>query len=502
MNASNHLHAESSDFSENHAKGGQGGALMAWAFNFIELHNITMAKNSARSREGVVSSFVDPTKDSALDVTGTEGGGAIAMIFGNMLNLMDSTISKNRVLGQGGGGGISVVQSNAVTLMRSTFSFNTASEVGGGALWSGVLQNFKLQDCTFIKNVAEQGDGGAVVLGSFTTLSLIFNCTFIGNTAMQGSCGAMSISSQSAGSLGALTFTSNKAALQGGGVCLFETVRMSILRSTFIDNSVGESLESGNGGAVYLNKDIGTTIDNCDFLGNKAMLGSAIFVDLPSPFPVTISNNLFYNNSASGGGTVMWLNASQPSNSTSKDSQRVSVAALGQQPINLTLLAPTLSAHELETQLSQLSSAVLPLHQVCPAYAFNSTVNWQIGGPYPPAINCSIPTGVGPIRIGGREECDFNTSVNNAYSLRELLVDSETGTVYGNKWDDSLEGIMCSSYDKYYFPIHAILPYPTRNDYALVRQCTYPLGDTLICNVPPTIVRGYQFVRPDRVGGG
>jgi len=316
------------------------------------------------------------------------GGGAIALNFGNTFSLSNSTLESNSLIGGIGGGAIAAIQSNYIHLSKLSFLFNSAtvSSSGGGAFWCGSFVNVLIEDCEFLYNSVEgSGSAGAVSLGSYGSV-FVFNATFIGNFASD-SCGALSVASQSTGELIALTFKDNSASISGGAVCLLETFEMKIRRSSWVGNTAGDSDEEGKGGGLFLNTDHFSVIENCDFIQNKALLGSAVFIATISRTLLTLNNNAFYANVATGGGTFFWLKSEN-----------------SREPKNLTVLFHD-DAETVESQLSQLllSSTVLQLYYVCPAHEFKSQdKDWSY--PFPPAVNCSFEA-MGPLTAGGPEQC-------------------------------------------------------------------------------------------------
>jgi hypothetical protein len=191
-----------------------------------------------------------------------------------------------------------------------------------------------------------------------------------------------------------------------------------------------------------------------------------------------------------------------------------------------------LSLSELEQQLSVPSSKVLGFSLLCPA--FNNSVNSN--GPISnDAISVCSFDGVGPVQIGGQSQC--LDPFNNVYQMTEYVEiklstnDDDDASIHqgahlGNEYTEDDFGVLCdSTFDYnttatnsppltkenvYYFPISMFLSPRTGIEYKLVRQCNKRVDDIpsyyekigLPCYLPPTVITGYRFARPDRTAGG
>ena len=130
--------------------------------------------------------------------------------------------------------------------------------------------------------------GGAVLIENSGNVT---NCRFEDNSAEFGG----AVSSDRTVNIADCNFTANRASVEGGA---FYTGSCNIENSNFTNNIASNGRYSGDGGAVYINGN--ATVVNCDFIGNEAGVGSAIyFWNLHESKHVrSISHSTFLNNKA------------------------------------------------------------------------------------------------------------------------------------------------------------------------------------------------------------
>jgi predicted outer membrane repeat protein len=141
--------------------------------------------------------------------------------------------------------------------------------LGGGALVAYMNGYLNVADSWFHDNIAENGDGGAVLNGrseahnilssgadAFDVGTTVVNSTFAGNKAMTGNGGAI-------------------ASLPGSVLSIPErtvaNTAVAVMSSTFEENSA-----EGYGGAIYLDASTATLNAN-GYEGNTAALGKSIY---------------------------------------------------------------------------------------------------------------------------------------------------------------------------------------------------------------------------------
>jgi predicted outer membrane repeat protein len=141
--------------------------------------------------------------------------------------------------------------------------------LGGGALVAYMNGYLNVVDSSFRDNIAENGDGGAILNGrsegqnvfstgvdAFDVRTTVVNSTFVGNTAPAGNGGAIASLPGFVLSVPARTVANTT---------------LSATRSTFEENSAG-----GNGGAIYLEASTATIRRNA-YEDNQAGLGHSIY---------------------------------------------------------------------------------------------------------------------------------------------------------------------------------------------------------------------------------
>jgi hypothetical protein len=141
--------------------------------------------------------------------------------------------------------------------------------LGGGALVACMNGSLDVVDSSFSGNIAENGDGGAILNGRseaqnvfftgadvFDVRTTIVNSTFVGNQAPRGNGGAIA-------SLPGALFTIAARTVAN--------TTLSATSSEFEEHSAG-----GNGGAIYLHASTATIRSN-EYEGNRAALGNSIY---------------------------------------------------------------------------------------------------------------------------------------------------------------------------------------------------------------------------------
>lgn len=135
---------------------------------------------------------------------------------------------------------------------------------GGGALLAYMNGYLEVEDSFFVRNVTENGEGGAILNGfasanlfgisAFDVSTTVRGCMFVDNQAWNGNGGAIASASDG------LSPTSTMAS-----TCL------EVSESIFRDNSA-----FGNGGAVFLNDSTATMTGNL-FVHNRAAEGAGLY---------------------------------------------------------------------------------------------------------------------------------------------------------------------------------------------------------------------------------
>lgn len=158
--------------------------------------------------------------------------------------------------------------------------------------------SMELHHTNFIQNSNEGTDGGGALLIENTRSTVtISHCSFIGNTAYFGG-GAASIRNATV-SIQNSTFSQNRAIyLRDGGVFVVEDSDMTILGSTF-DNNTAE----GNGGVLSLNYLHSTLfISHTSFTNNQAVKQGGVLYLRRKGSKARINKSYISSNNATRGG--------------------------------------------------------------------------------------------------------------------------------------------------------------------------------------------------------
>jgi predicted outer membrane repeat protein len=244
---------------------GAGGGILNNSKN-VKVTNCTFMENSAKHFDGgaVYSSRSATFSDCGfVNNSANRDGGGVYNRYGSNLILTNCAFADN--LAGASGGGFCDNRSHGTELINCMFSGNWANS--GGGIFND-SENVKVTKCTFMENVAEDFDGGAVYNSGSATFSY---CNFISNWA-QG---------------------------DGGGMCNSSGTDLMLTNCVFTDNLAGAS-----GGGFYDYKSLGTEVINCIFSGNSAELaGGGMYNESYIP---NLVNCTFSRNSAVSSGGAMY----------------------------------------------------------------------------------------------------------------------------------------------------------------------------------------------------
>jgi predicted outer membrane repeat protein len=150
------------------------------------------------------------------------------------------------------------------------FSYCSFSGARNSALKSLGTAPLFVSNCLFSKNANESQEGGAIITAYGTTVT-VTSCRFIDNSTTGG-----------------------------GGAIRFHESNATVENSTFINNSAAEY-----GGAIYSIQETENflRISGCDFNGNNAQSGGAVFNREPK---LSVLNSKFINNAASDMGGAIY----------------------------------------------------------------------------------------------------------------------------------------------------------------------------------------------------
>ena len=218
------------------------------------------------------------------------GGG---MYIGYNSPTLSNIIFTGNFAGGAGGGGGGLYNTGAPTLTNVTFTNNSASH-GGGMYNEG---NATLTNVIFSYNSTYSNGGGLNNVGASPTLT---NITFDHNSAGFTGGGMYNLGSPL---LLSVTFSSNFADSEGGGVMLYNGGSPTFVNVTFSGNTAGQygggmrAKTSGSTSMQYLQYPL---LANVTFSGNTAgTSGGAINVEANGLYDVintTVNNAVFWGN--------------------------------------------------------------------------------------------------------------------------------------------------------------------------------------------------------------
>ncbi len=269
------LYIINSSFKNN--TGWSGGAIANKGTGSLNMEKSTVSQNKAYEGGGlyIVSGTTEISDTNITENNSTYRGGGIYFANGTG-SIKNSILSNNTASIQGGasyinGGAIS--NSGSLIVSNSTFTCNNAVSGHGGAIEGG--NSIQLYNTTFDKNTANYF-GGAVSL--MYADSVISDCVFSNNESQNERGGAMIIYGLNAEFKNSNIFNNNTAKTNGGAIYIGSdtTVNMSGT-AQFINNTAKEGL----GGALYIQGIMDINADNPEdsiiFSGNTDSSGSNAF---------------------------------------------------------------------------------------------------------------------------------------------------------------------------------------------------------------------------------
>ncbi|MBA7664457.1 hypothetical protein ES703_72518 [subsurface metagenome] len=225
----------------------------------LKVTNCTFMENSAKHFDGgaVYSGRSATFSDCSFSNNSAErDGGGVYNRYGSNLILTNCAFTDN--LAGTSGGGFCDNRSRGTEVINCMFSGNWANS--GGGIFND-SENLKVTKCTFMENVAEDFDGGAVYNSGSATFSY---CSFMNNSA-EGDGGGMCNSYGTDLVLTNCAFYDNLAGASGGGFCDYKSLGTEVINCIFSGNSA-----TGAGGGMYNESHIPNLV-NCTFWGNSAV---------------------------------------------------------------------------------------------------------------------------------------------------------------------------------------------------------------------------------------
>ena len=213
---------------------------------------------------------------------GYDYGGGIFVSLNANLTVSNTTLFSNSSTINGGG----IYNTGTLTVMNSTISFNSASHGGGiynnsngvtsiinstivendgylgGGIFNYSLGLLSVTNSTFSRNIATQG--GGIFNYDLNANIVVTNSTFFGNTADDSGGGIYNTFFLSVTNS---TFSANTAVNYGGGIFDDSNATLSLVNSTFSNNSADKAdgiYNDVNGTFNYVNTIIANFMDGGD----------------------------------------------------------------------------------------------------------------------------------------------------------------------------------------------------------------------------------------------
>ena len=202
---------------------------------------------------------------------------------------------------------IYVNDQSIVTFLYVSMESNTVYGYRGGRVVGGAASiqsgNLTIQQCQFLKNRAYFNGSGALFVN--VNLLNITDSFFDDNRAVSfsGYAGALSLAAMSAVIFN--TTFNNCSATYGGAIWAYSCGKITIKKSQFVENNVGEQdPKKGAGGGATFSQDSQVTFEETMFQRNTGVLGGAVYLQNGG---VTFKNCYAVDNFAVAQGGFLYL---------------------------------------------------------------------------------------------------------------------------------------------------------------------------------------------------
>lgn len=289
LNRFTHTKIMMSKFIGNRATGGDGGVFFTEDSSIVIIKSL-FNENAADTNGGTMYSNGGTTSISDSKFYRNEAGdsGGVLASLSVELNITTSNFTYNRVHSNGRGG-VLHVQTGALTISNSQFSHSRANF--GGVIWAQE-ETIKCYNATRFENNSANTDGG--VLYTEHTITNIIGASFRNNSADNNG-GTMFIDGGETSLINS-HFSENTAGHDGGVLRSYLINQTTIDECDFIDNRA-----KSNGGVLSA-KQSTVRINKSLFTGSAAYTGGAIQVDQGK---LTLTKTSFTNNNASAGSVLL-----------------------------------------------------------------------------------------------------------------------------------------------------------------------------------------------------
>jgi hypothetical protein len=231
------------------------------------------------------------------------GGGAVYVVTSASPTFEDCLFEGNVALA--GGGAASLESWTSTSFSRCTFDLNSGNTTGGAI--STFLADSVFTGCTFTDNTCGQY-GGAVFLGASTTQ--LTGCYLTDN---RGNWGGGAVMGFQGGSLtiASCTFARNQAPIGPGGAIGSNMGSSASTLTTLVSDCIFEGNTAVNGGGLEIGGIVSTVVRDCLFAGNTATTsGGGIYFAPVSGNASILNCTVVGNDAAVGGGIYFGSNPS------------------------------------------------------------------------------------------------------------------------------------------------------------------------------------------------
>jgi fibronectin-binding autotransporter adhesin len=287
-----------SDFKNNSALAGDGGAIHQIAPGDIDVYKSLFKNNFAGGYGGAIWAIAPlfPTitlDDSSLNDNTAGGSGGAIFAGGHHVVAIDTSFNRNTAGGDGG----AIADADGIDVIDSCFIKNTAGANGGG--FNVLTGDVSIYLGWFEGNVASLGDGGGFNADGVGAVSII-DTTVACNTAT-GDGGGFNVAAEQFNMTGS-TLNGNRSGGFGGGANIATDGGVLGSTSSIINSTIsGNTAAQGGGGG--LNFAGATTLDVLDIVFATIAFNSSLEgggIRLASGF-MSIQNTIISNNNAPTG---------------------------------------------------------------------------------------------------------------------------------------------------------------------------------------------------------
>eukprot|EP01041_Mallomonas_annulata_P004483 gene4483-8920_t len=366
-----------SNIADNNASFG-GGTYVSSYNPMVTIFRSLFLNNIAKFDGGAIYYNIENVDSYVSDCTfydnsAFNNGGAIFLSEDNTnLYMNDTVIRSNQAVNSGGGIYIDSYNHN-ITLYKSTFSYNKAGKTvtfgsisiegsgdGGATMLYFNNENFQIYYCTMYGNTATNKggavflsaannnfyvthsnmsrnsalSGGGIALGKYNTHVTVSKCIFIDHYAVDG--GAIAVSNNNDYLMISDNIISNNVVSNtGGGLLVFTSNFITIIRCFFTSNTASKSVSGGGGfgGGIYIHSCYDITISQTVFNSNTGeSQGGGMFLSYSNILTKVTFCVFTYNNAPNGGGLGLGNFNSNITISSSVFSDNIAAAVFGSSP--------------------------------------------------------------------------------------------------------------------------------------------------------------------------